>query len=244
MARLFNDGDSEYLEIDQAVIAAPPNSCAAQIYSDNVASEPVVIQGGDKSSNQHRWGLTLRGDVDGDPVGAYTQVTSYSRTDTTTGYSANTWHHVAGVWYDATNRSAFIDGGSKDTNPAIQTILGQDRFSIGRNGRLSPGNYFSGSIAEAAVWNIALTDAEVAILAAGYSPLFVHPQNLVFYMPLVRDNDEDIVGVLSLTAFSGNSGPGISAHPRIIRPAMFNLGLTIGAAPPAGVVVLRRRRAA
>ena len=48
-------------------------------------------------------------------------------------------------------------------------------------------NYCDGSLAEAAIWNAALSDAEVAALATGVSPLLVRPGSLVFYAPLARD---------------------------------------------------------
>jgi hypothetical protein len=68
----------------------------------------------------------------------------------------------------------------------------------------------SGSIAEAAIWNVALTDAKVAILAAGFSPLFVDPQSLVAYWPLVRDTDDDVVGGYDMTAYNT---PTVASHP-------------------------------
>jgi len=70
-------------------------------------------------------------------------------------------------------------------------------------------------LAEAGLWDAALTDAEVAILGVGYSPLFVRPQSLVAYWPLVRDA-KDRVGGYDLTA---GGGPVVAAHPRIIYPS-------------------------
>ena len=80
----------------------------------------------------------------------------------------------------------------------------------------------SGSIAEPAVWNVVLTDAEVAILGAGFSPLFVRPQNLVFYPDLIRGLN-DKVGGLTLTA----NGTVVSAHPPIIYPANVKVGIVV-----------------
>jgi hypothetical protein len=45
---------------------------------------------------------------------------------------------------------------------------------------------FTGSVAEAALWNAAPSDAEIAVLAASFSLLFVKPGNLVAYWPLIR----------------------------------------------------------
>jgi hypothetical protein len=60
-----------------------------------------------------------------------------------------------------------------------------------------------------AVWNAALTDAEVAILATGFSPKKVRPQSLVFYAPLVREV-RDLVGGVALS----DTGTTVADHPR------------------------------
>jgi hypothetical protein len=72
-----------------------------------------------------------------------------------------------------------------------------------------------GKVAEVGIWQATLTDAEVAILGKGYSPLFVQPDKLLFYIPLIRDNDQDLIGGLSLSEVGS---PTITDHPRIIYP--------------------------
>jgi hypothetical protein len=93
--------------------------------------------------------------------------------------SASEWHHACGVWSSAVNRAAFIDGGNKATNGTsvtpsgiAQTVIGQASFNTG------------GSISDVAIWNVALSDAEVLALARGMSPLFVRPSGLIAYWPL------------------------------------------------------------
>jgi hypothetical protein len=49
-----------------------------------------------------------------------------------------------------------------------------------------------GQIAHPAIWNVALTDAEVAMLGAGISPLRVRPQSLVMYLPYLGRNGPEI----------------------------------------------------
>lgn len=46
------------------------------------------------------------------------------------------------------------------------------------------GSYFDGIIADAGLWNVALSDEEVRLLACGASPLLIRPQNLVAFWPL------------------------------------------------------------
>ena len=58
------------------------------------------------------------------------------------------------------------------------------------------------------------------MLARGYSPLFVRPQNLVAYWPLIRDEDQDRVGGYDMAAYNT---PSVAAHPPIIYSAQLHI---------------------
>jgi hypothetical protein len=75
----------------------------------------------------------------------------------------------------------------------------------------------AGNIAHPAIWNVALTDAEVAMLASGLSPLRVRPQSLIFYLPtLGRDSPEiDIIGAQTFTVHGATAS---SNEPPFIWP--------------------------
>ena len=219
MARAFDDASTEYLEIDQAVIPNWPVTMAAWFNSDDATVTQAILSVVDKDVAAKMHFLEVAGAVAGDPVRmASITAGSPEYATSTTGYTAGTWHHAAGVVSAADARAAYIDGGSKGTNAVAEdpgAVL--DRTSIGRLGDSTPSQYFSGGIAEVAVWNAALTDAEIIILARGFSPLFVRPQSLVAYWPLIRDTDLDIVGGYNLTAFNT---PTIATHPpKIFLPA-------------------------
>lgn len=201
MARLFDDAQTEYLEIDSAVVTACPFTMACWFNSDNTSLAQGIMWIGDKDETNVWIALVARGNFGGDPIALQRFIAGSTVASTTTGYSANTWHHACGVLRANDDVSVFIDGGSEGTDNINKVPAGFDRTAIGGLRDDSPGTYFSGLVAEAAFWNIALTDAEVAILAKGFSPLFVRPQNLVAYWPLIRDEDQDRVGGYDLTAF-------------------------------------------
>ena len=73
----------------------------------------------------------------------------------------------------------------------------------------------SGDIAEAAIWNIALDDADVALLAKAFDPRMVRPEGLVFYAPLIGRYSPEIDrrGGLGLTV----TGAVASVHPRMFH---------------------------
>lgn len=222
MARLFDDANSQYLVVDSAPVVAVPLSMSIWFNTDKQTLE-YGLNLTDASDTDQQFAIligtnsTTDNTGNGDRVGAVAYNNNLSVSKSTAGYSIGVWSHGCAVFPSSIERIAYLNGGNAGNgSTASRTPAAIDRLSISGARDLTPGFYFSGSLAEAAIWNIALTAAEVAILGAGYSPLFVRPQNLVFYVPLIRDDDEDIVGGLSL---STGDTPTVSAHPRIIRPA-------------------------
>lgn len=217
MARLFDDASSEYLLATSTPITAAPLTMACWFYSDDITIRQAVMQIFDASKNSHYFQLDLRGDVAGDPVRFTIAAGSTSSATTTTGYSANTWHHACGVEVSTTDHRCLIDGGSVGTDTNAREPSGLDQTSIGMDRDTSASYPTSGRIAEAAFWDVALSDAQVALLALGYSPLFFQPENLVSYSRLIRDEDFDEMGGVSWSAFNT---PSVAEHmPKIIYPA-------------------------
>ncbi len=221
MARFFNDAASQYLELDSAPLTAVPLTMGCWFNSNDITVLQTLMSIVDKDVNDERVALLMaRGDVGGDPIHANSRTTGTNvNASSSTGFSTNTWHHACGVWASASSRAAYIDGGSKGTETTSVVAQNQDRISIGRYGGSSPGFEMSGSLAEAAIWNVALSDAEVALWAKGFSPLFIQPHNLVAYWPLIRDADNDWIGGFDLTAFNT---PTIATHPPLVVHPMLS----------------------
>jgi hypothetical protein len=157
--------------------------------------------------------------------------------DTTAAYGSQVWQHACGVSASDSDHRVYVNGGNKGTSSVQKILNGFNQTSIATN--LAHGFDFSGELAEFAVWNAALTDAEVATLAAGFSPLFVRPQNLQIYVPItgVHSPELDVRGRAPMTV---TGTPPAASHPRIIRPtrgfmrsvATTRLGLCWGYATP------------
>jgi hypothetical protein len=124
--------------------------------------------------------------------------------------SATTWFHVA-MTRDASTVTLYVNG-AVSTTVGNQPIAPDTECSVG--GRPDqPTESWTGSIAEAAIWDSYLSAAEVAALADGYVPLAVRPNNLQLYMPLVRN-----VICLKKGVPTTNTSTGVTAHPRVIYP--------------------------
>lgn len=231
MAILFNDATPDYLVVSAVPQPNIPFTTCGWFYADADPGLMTVVGGVDDTINNEYYDLSLKGDSGDRKIRA--RIINGSALDlwTTTTYSLNTWHHGCGI-YNAANSAVFLDGGGK-TSGALRPYPSSDinTTNIGMMRDTTPAYAMSGNIAEVAIWTVSLTDAEVAILAAGYSPLFVRPQSLVFYMPLVRDVQDDLIGGLQMTTAGS---PTASAHPRIIYPTRPFLSFP-AAAPPGGV---------
>jgi hypothetical protein len=142
-------------------------------------------------SGDHYFVMAADGATAGDPIFIEEANNStFQGASTSAGFTANVWHHACGVFSADNARAVYLNGGSKGTgagnvSPAPssinQIVLNQYRGG----GDPTGSGVLNGSMAEAAVWNAALTDDEVLALSRGYSPRLVRPASLVAYWPLV-----------------------------------------------------------
>jgi len=115
----------------------------------------------------------------GDGVGTLQSITS------ATNISTGVWTHVCAKTTAGTGLSKLFLNGVLSTTATRTVTLGDtaSNFVIGARGDGST-NPYDGKVAEVAVWNVALTDAEIAALGKGVSPFLVRPKNLMAYYSL------------------------------------------------------------
>ncbi len=130
--------------------------------------------------------------------------------------SSGAWHHLC-ITYDGSSTTndplIYMDGtqGYVDSATPSGTINTTSApYYLGN--RSSGSRVWDGMLAEFAIWDAILTQAEVTALAKGASPLFIRPQSMVEYLPLVRELGSRKVA--TATASGGTAQP----HPRIIMP--------------------------
>jgi len=194
-------------------VSAEPLTMACFFYSTSATANQSLITLNQGGSNSNYFGLGINGSVGGDPVYGYVNGSGAGNVNfnTTTGYTANTWHHACAVFTSSSSRDSYIDAGSVGSSTTARTVVSIDRLRLGvYHGLGSPSSPLIGRMAEAAVWNAALTVAEIASLSKGMQPNQIRPQSLVFYAPLIRDI-MDVRNGLALTT----SGLTVAVHPRI-----------------------------
>jgi hypothetical protein len=214
MARVFDRSSSQYLLTTSSPITTTPMTMACWWYTTDATVDQYLIAC--QASSGHFNALIAYG-TDADRLQAYTWDGSGATAKASYAFSTNTWHHGAAVFAAGDDRRVFMDGGYKGTSSASQTPDSLTRIGIAANSFGSSG-YLAGGMAEVAIWNATLSDEAIAVLSTGVSPLAVHPQDLVIYLPFVRDDDNCLISGISFTP--GNS-PTVGAHPRVIYPKIF-----------------------
>jgi len=224
MARRF--GAAEYLYTNQGRVTVSPRTLSAWFKADNFAADRHIVA----TCSTANWN-------------GY--VVMYSRTtgrvalniqgaiiQSTTTVTAGKWHHGCLVEYSNDSRAIFLDGGGKATDASVRNPTGIDNLTIGAravgNGIF---NEFLGEIAEVAVYQAALTDEEVMLLARGISPLSVRGRALTYYVPLVGTDLSDCMARLVMSQRAGI--PAVVAHPPLYRPAVRRFRVGTPAAPSA-----------
>jgi len=209
MARNFAAASSQYLENTSLPVSATPLTIAAWFKPVSATAAYFIGYLGASGSNINYWALAT------DTSGRVTASTNGVTATTSTSVSAGVWAHGCAVFASATDRRAFLNGGGKGTSATSRTPSSPVRLGVGCLDGSSRTTFMNGDIAELAIWNVALSDAEVLMLSTGVSPLMVRPDALKFYAPLMgrASPEPDYKGTFNLTLPA--AAPTQSAHPRI-----------------------------
>ncbi len=194
MALVLN-GSSQY-GYKTGVSLSYPYSISAWVKCDSDTASGLVVSVEKQSSADYNI-IMAAGSIAGDPIRAATYNTSWCNADSTTGYTTGTWLHVLGVFASATSRAVYLNGGNKGTNTTSQTAAGDD-LVVGAYKRGAESGFFDGKICHLAIWDIALGDSDATALAAGTAPNEVQSSDLIHWLPLISDGDDD-VGSANLT---------------------------------------------
>lgn len=213
------DGVDQYLRRSSISLIGEPLTISAWIKLDNITALHPIFAHDDGTADSFL--LEARGTIASDPIAAMTHHLggSWEVADTVTGYTAGIWIHVAAVFTSAILHAAYINGGSKGTDTGAESptwVGATGYFVVGSYGALS--TFAAGKIAEIAVWDAALSEAQLAQLAGGATPTTIQSGDLQAYWPLL-DDAVDVVGSYDLTAYNSpiyssdhpSAGAGISA---------------------------------
>lgn len=194
-------------------ITAAPFSMACWFIT-NQSLDRVLMSLGNSADDSHHEIFANQGGPN--LIACNSKVAGSAAISTSGTYSDGVWTHAGGVWASTTSRTAYFNGvaGTTNTTSKSPTI---DRFRIGARASSTDGNTgCQAGVAECAIWNVALTTAEMEALAEGYSPLFIRPESLINYWPLVRDLTDSVGG---LTLSQTGTNVDVYPHTRVMYPS-------------------------
>jgi len=216
-----------YLLSSTSPITGYPATLACRYRTFDLAgSQFQFIMAAVESTSADRFSLSLNNSADPNPAAGATSSGTTTNSVSSANISDNNWHHICGVFTSTTDRAVFSDGANKVSSAVSRVVTSFNQLLFGMQ-PTTTNMQFEGSICEPAIWNVALTDAEVAQLAAGASPLVVRPQNLVFYVPYLGALREpiDIIGGRKLSVWNASpvEGPPISKLGRRMKSWIENV---------------------
>jgi hypothetical protein len=208
MAYSFVRTSSQNLSTSSTPVTTYPATIAALCRTSNTTNNQTLAS--INRGNTENFFINIEGAVN-DKFGVFVN-TGATGVNSTSTYPVGNYFSGVGVFSSSTSRTAYLDGGSSatDATSALTTSLVAIRI-----GALTINNsifdYMDGQLAEIAIWNVALTDAEAVSLAKGFKPTRIRPQSLVFYAPLIRTLQDTRGG----RVITNNNSATVAAHPRV-----------------------------
>lgn len=216
MSILFAGVSTQYLEnTSTPPVTGPPFTMACWYRATSIPTYGQALISLNDGSNTNFF--SLRSLQSTGQIIALTLKTGFSQGSTTSGgVSVGVWAHACGVFPSTTSRTAYLDGIAATENTGSSVPTGITQMNIARLPNST--QRADGDIGEVSIWNVALTAAEVAVLASGVSPLFVRPASLVYYGHLHGDYSPEIDLIRGYNMTYVNSPVRGSQHPRILNP--------------------------
>lgn len=212
MARQFVAASSHTVLMGSMGVADPQANFSLSLWFNPVAiGVAATLWQADDNSNNNGYSLGISS---GNALQAncFNNLPSSKTASSSTTVAANAWQHAGMASISATSMAVYLAGAGKGTNGTNVFTNLCTRMRIGSK---SASGFFNGMIAELAIWNANLADADFASLAAGEAPWFVHPEALVGYWPLVHGYSPEIE---LIKANNGTvTGATVAAHPAINR---------------------------
>ena len=208
-ARQFN-GTSQYINV--ATSHSVPITIAAWVYPDSVSVAAAVGSITSGANTRVHLGMSSTGN----PVAVTVNTGGTTATATgTSTMSTGTWYHLVATFASSTDRKVYFNGTQDGSNTTAITLGIVDRTTIGmRVASNAAGLFWPGRIAEFATWGAALSDVEIASLAAGARPTKVRPGSLRLYVPMPGE-------VAPEPNWLGTSGTLTNAPTQISHPRVY-----------------------
>lgn len=214
MARSFN-GTSDFIDVGSASVLNITGAFTSSIwlFPTSLATFNQVYSKNNGNSTYWQCYIASGGQVHAQLDGA-----SLGNVISTNSISTNVWSHIAIARDGSNNVHIYINGadaGGSATGSNGSTT-GQD-LTIGKD--IVNSRFWTGTLADFAIWTTNLSTLEIAGLAEGVRPIRTRPQSLIGWWPLdgLQSPEPDLSGSANngtLTGTSSAFGPPIGLSTR------------------------------
>jgi hypothetical protein len=171
VSRLLSDEATQYLQNASVVRGSYPATIAGWFCLDE-NTQSTVLEVGDGNAWYYRmWINNL--DIVGTIRDAGGTRDAYGGSVT-----LNQWHHGCFVLVSSTDRTIYLDADTGTQNVTNTIMEAYSETNIGVRG-IVPDGYFSGKLADVAVWGVALNRADREALYSGRRPSDVRRADLL-----------------------------------------------------------------
>lgn len=202
MARSFLSASSQSLSLAMAPPARP--FTMACWFNPTDTTGRGLLSFDDGSANNQYSLQTASSKV----AAARLQAAAFTSAQSTTTYAAGSYAHACGVWFSNVDTRAYLNGGGRGNDAVNNTPGACTNFKVAN--QLGYVTY-NGLLCEVAIWTVALTDTEVAMLAAGVAPWMIHPEALLEYWPVFGAVSPE-PGLIKSNNLTLNNAPLVAVH--------------------------------
>lgn len=159
-AILFDDGSSQGLDYNSAILTSAPITMACWFNIDDSSITSTLINIADTAGDDNALGIQA---VSTSKIRLFIRSTiqTWVFSESTQNYNVDKWHFACGVFASSAHRLIYLDGiaGTPETTSCAPVDL--DVTSIGYLNRATPTGYTSGKISHVMIWNRALSAGEI-----------------------------------------------------------------------------------
>ena len=237
MARALN-GTTQFLRRDAAIVTAPPCTLCAWVRPGAINRDQMILtlSWGNGGGRYDQLVILI---FSNNKAGADTYLsTTLTRASSSGTVATNTWYFVCGTFSTTAGQYVWLNDVKSASGGNSQAPANMNRTTVGGLTATSDNLYlpWNGRVAEAAIYNDVLTDAEIIALSRGQLPISVRRENLSAYWPLGgRYGQSDVDRWKNKYDVTAYNAPTWEDHPRVIYPRIANLpqrAASVGGATP------------
>ncbi len=227
----YASGSTSNYVVSSAPVTAAPLTFTAWFRVNDVTSSYEVLSLAQAAADTHYFALEARGSDANDPVAATARGGGSPALGNSNGLLANTWTHGAAVFLSATSRTGYRNGVPGTPNTTSITPSTINKTGIGYLAKATPAAYLNGAIADARIYNRALSDEEVRQqydLRTRWELYAPAPSISRFFLNIAGGSNETVTPTAGTLTVTGATPVRTVAHTR--TPTLAALVAT-GAAP-------------